>query len=150
MTRNGQRPAGYWKDWKNVREEAAEIVARLGTIPSCRVLERHGYAAFTKGVLRHWGGINRVRELLSIKDGRASDGDWKPGHWTETAFEQAIQDIIERYGTIPPKELLALDGYPSTIDRLIRKHGGYQMLRHLYGLPEWEPVYPPWVSRGSQ
>lgn len=28
--------------------------------------------------------------------------------------------------------------------------GGYQALRHLYGLPEWEPVYPPWVSRRSQ
>jgi len=150
MTRKGQRPAGYWKDWNNVRQEAAEIVARFGTIPSCRVLEVHGYAAFVRGVTRHWGGVGSVGQVLDVLDGRASDGDWKPGHWTETTFEEAIEEIIVRYGTIPPKEWLLLDGYPSTIDRLIRKHGGYQLLRHLYGLPEWEPVYPPWVSRGSQ
>ena len=149
MTRNGERPRGYWKHWTNVQQEAAEIVARFGTIPSCRALERHGYAAFTKGVARHWGSINKVRESLGIKDGRASDGDWKPGHWTETAFEEAIEEIIERYGTIPPKEWLMLDGYPSTIDRLIREHGGYQILRHLYGLPEWEAVYPPWIQKGG-
>ena len=83
-------------------------------------------------------------------DGRAKDGDWKPGHWTEAAFEEAIQGIIERYGTIPPKDWLALDGYPSTIDRLIRKHGGYRVLRQDYGLAEWEPVYPPWVQKGER
>lgn len=149
MRRNGQHPSGYWKEWNNVTEEAAEIVACFGTIPSCRVLERYGYAAFTKGVLRHWGGIRRVMRALGVLDGKASDGDWKPGHWTETAFEEAIEKIIERYGTIPPKDWLAGDGYPSTIDRLIREHGGYQMMRHLYGLPEWGPVYAPWVRKGE-
>ena len=150
MTRNGERPRGYWKNWPNVQREAAEIVARFGTIPSCRVLERYGYAAFTKGVMRHWGSMRKVRSMLGIKDGRASDGDWKPGHWTETAFEEAIEQIIERYGTIPPKHWLARDGYPSTIDRLIRQHGGYEMMRHLYGLPNWEAVYPPWYQKGER
>ena len=143
------RPSGYWKDWRNVQQEAGEIVAHFGTIPSCRILERHGYTAFVRGVIRHWGSIPRVARELGILDGRASDGDWKPGHWTETAFEEAIEEIIKRYGTIPPKAWLALDGYPSTIDRLIREHGGYQMLRHLYGLPEWEPIYAPWVMKGE-
>lgn len=148
--RDDHRPCGYWKEWANVKREAGEIVARFGTIPSCRVLERHGYAAFTKGVARHWGGIRRVARALGVLDSRASDGDWRPGHWTETAFEEAIEEIIERYGNIPPKHWLARDGYPSTLDRLIRQHGGYQMLRHLHGLPEWEAVFPPWVQRGKE
>ena len=150
MNNNGHRPRGYWKEWANVEREAAEITERFGTIPSCRVLERRGYAAFTKGVMRHWGSINKVRQRLGLKDGRAKDGDWKPGHWTETAFEEAIKEIIKQYGNIPPKHWLARDGYPSMLDRLIREHGGYQMLRHLYGLPEWEPVYPPWIQRGER
>ena len=162
MTRNGHRPRGYWKEWANVKREAAEITKRFGTIPSCRVLEREGYAAFVRGVSRHWGGIGRVTRALDVltegrtcnagvrrPDGRASDGDWKPGHWTEAAFEEAIEAIIKEYGNIPPKHWLARDGYPSTLDRLIRQHGGYQVLRHLHGLPEWEPVYPPWVQRGQ-
>jgi len=150
MTRDGHRPCGYWKQWANVKREAAEITKHFGTIPSCRVLEREGYAAFAKGVTRHWGGIERVKQALGVVDGRASDGDWRPGHWTDATFEEAIKEIIERYGNIPPKHWLARDGYPSTIDRLIREHGGYEALRSAHGLPEWEPVYPPWVQRGER
>ena len=147
--RDGHRPRGYWKEWANVEQEAAEITERFGTIPSCRVLEREGYAAFVRGVSRHWGGIRRVTRALDVLDSKASNGDWKPGHWTEATFEEAIEEIIERYGNIPPKHWLARDGYPSTIDRLIREHGGYETLRSTYGLPEWEPVSPPWVQRGE-
>jgi len=150
MRNSRKRPSGYWKDWRNVQREAGEIVAHFGTIPSCRVLERHGYTAFVRGVIRHWGSIRRVTRALGVLDGRASNGDWRPGHWTETAFEEAIEQIIKEYGNIPPKHWLARDGYPSTLDRLIRQHGGYQMLRHLHGLPEWEPVYPPWVDNGKR
>lgn len=150
MTRSTKHPRGYWKDWTNVEREGVRIVAEFGTLPSCRVLERNGYAAFVRGVMRHWGGLGRVARALDVLDGRASNGDWKPGHWTETTFGEAIEAIIERYGNIPPKHWLARDGYPSTLDRLIRQHGGYQMLRHLHGLPEWETVYPPWVLRGER
>lgn len=143
-------PRGYWQDWENVKREGARIVAKFGTLPSCRVLERNGYAAFVRGTTRHWGGLPHVAQILGILDGKASNGHWKPGHWTEATFEQAIKAIIERYGTIPPKHWLARDGYPSTIDRLIRERGGYERLRKAYGLPEWEAVYPPWVQRGGR
>jgi len=141
------RPWGYWKDWDNVRQEVAEIVARFGTVPSCRFLEIKGYSGFAKAMKQHYGSIEAVRKMLSIPDGRRADGAWKPSHWTETAFKEVIQGIIRRYGNIPPKDRLLLDGYPSTVDKLIRKHGGYEMLRYLYGLPEWEAVYPPWVQK---
>jgi hypothetical protein len=144
------RPWGYWKDWDNVRQEVAQIIDRFGTVPSCRILEIKGYSGFVKAIRQHWGSVERVRRALGVSDGRRADGAWNPGHWTETAFEEVIEEIIKRYGNIPPKDTLMLDGYPSTVDKLIRGHGGYEMLRYLHGLPEWEPIYPPWVQKGER
>jgi len=60
MRNSRKRPSGYWKDWRNVQQEAGEIVARFGIIPSCRILEHHGYAAFVRGTSRHWDSIQYV------------------------------------------------------------------------------------------
>ncbi|MEK6871620.1 MAG: hypothetical protein AABX16_01835, partial [Nanoarchaeota archaeon] len=61
-----RKPLNYWKDFKNVKDEAIKILEKfeVNMLPASRFLNEHGYASFVVAVQSYHGGFTIFREKL--------------------------------------------------------------------------------------
>lgn len=68
-----------WKDLKFILSEAREIMKKHGfnNIPSDKILRDLGYSSICNSIQRYHGGVNKIRELLSLDSRRKKSQTWE-------------------------------------------------------------------------
>jgi hypothetical protein len=122
-----QQSPGYWKNFENVKREYLATAESLGHAPNTRELYKMGKRSVVNGMIKHHGGISRVRKMLGF-DGRNPQGYWNDFR----NLRRELEEIIKELGHFPEKKELEEKGRKYVMSG-INKHGGINAVRKRLG-----------------
>ncbi len=132
---DGDRPAGYWDDIKNVEKGLHTFITEHGTqgvMPTLRELNAGGYSSLAYAINKH-GGFHSVAAQCGLK---RSD-EYKPlGYWNDIAnLENQLRIYLAEHGTadtMPTIPELYAEGRVDLVGA-IKKHGGVSIVAEQFG-----------------
>jgi hypothetical protein len=123
--RKGQKLLGKnaLSDWENVAPLLQELVKlNGGGLPSHKWLYENGFGRLAFAILRHHGGIGRVRVRLGLEQKRKV-GDKSLKDWENLKAE--LQPIVDELGGMPTANWLQENGHSSLSVAISIHHGGF-------------------------
>lgn len=126
----GRKPKDYWTKWSNIKEKLELIIKNIGHFPSSTELEMLCENRLLQGMIKHHGGLSKVRKKLGYKETRKPRSYWS--NWDN--IEKEFNVIVKRLKHFPtPAELLNLGNYSGLVDSIQSYHGGFSEVRTKLG-----------------
>ena len=122
-----RKPKGYWKEWRNVKNELEKVVKKIGHFPSGRELSDLGFSSLGMAVHAH-GGFSEARVKMGHEPSRVPDEYYN----NFKVLQRALETIIEETGEFPNFGDLTRTGRNDIVGGL-NKHGGINSVRERMG-----------------
>ncbi len=99
-----QRPTGYWKKMKNIKEELEPVIDNLGHFPSYNEL-RGMNNGLLQGIQKYHGGLNKVRQKYVKGFNRRPGGYWQD----QDNARREVDSLVQKLGRFPtPTEIFEM------------------------------------------
>ena len=68
------KPKGFWNNPQNILKEARKVIKIYGDLPGGEKLKELGYGGLDTAILRHYGGMRKLRNELGIRERKKENG----------------------------------------------------------------------------
>ncbi len=125
------KPKGFWNNPQNILKEARKVIKIYGDLPGGEKLKELGYGGLDTAILRHYGGMRKLRNELGIRERKKENGLWKD----EKYIINYASHIIKKNNleSLPSSTTLNKMGEMSFVHAVHKYHGGFISLRNKLG-----------------
>jgi hypothetical protein len=124
------KPREYWFNIENIKREATLFIEEHGVAKfTYKHMRSVGLHNFVNGIKRQGISLTQVCEMIGVT------GNFTPKGYLEDLGNilHEARLLVEKYGCIPPAEILVLEGKSSITAMMQRHHGGMKELYRLIG-----------------